>query len=378
VSLFRVWQIWSKTDGLVYTICDGYPDFLEEPREPDVYIEQFFPWFAFSPNVLDDDEDPFPPSDVELIRPMQDEMNRSREGLREHRFANRPKVVAPAGILSDTDKRKLQDHEANAIIELQALAPGSKVEDVLQAFRGSPIDPNLYETGSIFEDVLRVLGQQEANLGGTNGATATENSIAESSRQDSQGSDVDDLDTMLSRLARAAGQVLLLEMSIATVRQIAGPGAAWPEEVDRETAAEEIFLITEAGSAGRPNQASELQKIERIVPLYVQTPGLSPHWLARRLLRALDDEAEVEDALAPGSPSIIALNGIVQRMQPFNSTGGNGEADNGGGQAPGDAQSSPAAQGAQGALNAPQPPGPQAIGRPVTTTPGAAPGIPGL
>ncbi len=364
-TFYRVWQAWSKAEGLVYTLCEGHHEFLEEPREPDVYIEQFFPWFPIVTNAMDDDDDPFPISDVKLMMPMQEELNRGREGLREHRFAARPKTVTAAGMLTNPDKAKLQNHEANAIIELQSLAPGAKVDDLLQPYKGPPIDPNLYETGPVFQDILRVLGKQEANIGGVNNATATENSIAESSRLEAQGSESDDLDEVLTELARAGGAILLLNMSEETVKQIAGDGAIWPQ-VNRETVAEEIYLEAEAGSAGRPNQSADLQTLERVIPLAIQIPGVSPYFIARRLMRALDQNVEIEDALLPSSPSILALNGMVMNQQPFNSDGDSTQQfDNGAGAPAGDSLTNPAAQGPQGALNAPAPVGPLPGGRSV-------------
>ena len=69
-----VWELFNKRDGLVYTICDGYPDFLKEPTAPDVYTDRFWPWFLTAFNELDGKV--YPPSDVSLIRPMQRELNR--------------------------------------------------------------------------------------------------------------------------------------------------------------------------------------------------------------------------------------------------------------------------------------------------------------
>ena len=83
-----VWEVFNKRDGLVYVVCDGYPDFLKEPAAPDVYTDRFWPWFLTAFNEVDGKV--YPPSDVSLIRPMQRELNRARQGLREHRFANRP------------------------------------------------------------------------------------------------------------------------------------------------------------------------------------------------------------------------------------------------------------------------------------------------
>src|SRR3546814_6027780 len=108
-----------------------------------------------------------------------------------------------------------------------------------------------------------------ANLGGAAGATATESSIAEGSRISSLESNTDDLDELLTTLARATGQLMLMELSVEKVIEIVGPGAAWPN-LDREAIVSEIFLEIGAGSSGRPNAArseehtSELQSLMRI------------------------------------------------------------------------------------------------------------------
>ena len=39
---------------MVYYVCDGYPDFLMEPAEPEVYVEGFFPWKVLSFNDIED------------------------------------------------------------------------------------------------------------------------------------------------------------------------------------------------------------------------------------------------------------------------------------------------------------------------------------
>ena len=151
-----IWEVYNRKDGLVYTLCDGYPDFLREPASPEVYTDRFWPWFPLTLNEIDHERRVFPPSDVKLIRDMQMEYNRSRQGMREHRRAARPMTVVASGMVDAEDLEKLSNHPDNAIIELNGLQPGQKVEDLLQAFRGPPIDPNLYETEQNFADMMRV------------------------------------------------------------------------------------------------------------------------------------------------------------------------------------------------------------------------------
>lgn len=331
-ELFAVWEVYVRNEGIVYTICDGYPDFLTEPSAPNIALERFYPWFAYCTNEAFREGNPYPPSEVFLIRDMQLELNRSRQGLREHRRANRPKIAVASGVLDDADKDKLEKHPANAVLELNGLQPGQNVEDVLQPLKGAPIDAALYDTTPAFEDILRVVGSQEANLGGTSSATATESSIAESSRMTAQGSMTDDLDEMLTEMARAAGQVLLANVSAETVRKVVGPGAVWPQLTAEDIAAE-IYLEIEAASTGRPNKAQEVQNATQIMPLLLQIPGISPEWIARELIRRLDDRLDLTDAFASGMPSISSLN---RAPMPGPAAGND-----------------PSAQGDQGAGNAP-------------------------
>jgi len=333
-SKFCVWEIYNKADGLVYVVCDGYPDYLTEPAQPDVWLERFYPWFAFVTNEIYDEGSIFPPADVDLLRDPQLEINRARQGLREHRRAARPKTIVRAGILEDDDKSSLETSKAHAVVELKGLPNDMSVDEALMSFPGPEIRAELYETDTAYQDVLRIVGVQEANLGGTSGATATESSIAEGSRMSTVSSVIDDLDEFLTEIARAAGQVLFAKTSKQRVMEIVGPGAVWPE-LTRDQIAKEIYLDIEAASTGRPNKAQEIQNATQMMPLLLQIPGLSPEWLAREMLRRLDDRVDITDAFAAGMPSVQQLNRVTQ--QP-------------GAQGPG---SDPNAQGPQGANNAP-------------------------
>ncbi len=332
-----VWETYDRNSGLVYVTCDGYEDFLREPAEPEVWTENFYPWFPLVLNECDHPNKVFPPSDVELIADQQREYNRLREGLREHRMANRPATVAAGGMLSEQDIEKMINRPSNALIELDGLQPNQSVEQLLQPLRHSGLDPNLYEVNGIFEDVLRAVGVQEANLGGASGGTATETSIAESSRQSSLASNVDDLDDMLTRMARAAGQILLAEVSEDTVKETVGQGAVWPQ-LSREQLAKELFLEIEAGSTGRPNQAQEIQNFERLAPLMMQIPGISPEMLAKEAIKRLDDRLELADMYDPNQLSIQAMNQVAGAMTPPTQA----------------APTDPSSQGAEGRQNAEQ------------------------
>jgi hypothetical protein len=200
----------------------------------------------------------------------------------------------------------------------------------------------------------RAVGVQEADLGGTSGDTATETSIAASSKASATGSAVDDIDETLTGIAKAAGQILLLNVGEETVKNIVGPGAMWPTLTKAEVA-RDIFLEIEAGSSGRPNQAMELQNFERLAPILMQLPGIKPAFLVKQALKRLDDRVDVDEAIADGLPSITSMNSGNMPGQPGT---------------PGD----PAAQGPQGSMNAPAAPAPDSQ---APAPPAATPSPPG-
>lgn len=334
-DLVCVWEHYDRQSGTVYCIADGYNAFLREPGAPDIYVEDFWPIFALTFNEVEHEHHLFPPSDVALMRHMQDDYNDARQGRREHRKAARPRFWQRAGALDDESKQRIMESRPFDVAEIN-MAEG----DFDENFGVIPVpgvDPNLYETGTIFTDVQLSVGAQEAQFGAVAKATATESSIAEGSRIASVDSNVDDLDSFLTRIARASGQVLAAEMSAETVREIVGPGAEWPE-MTLDQIAKEIFLEIEAGSTGKPNQVQEIRNWKEMLPFLIQLPNISPTWLARESLRRLDDRMDLTEAITENVPAIVAQNRMVQP-------------------APGDPSADPTAQGEAGADNGPQAPG---------------------
>lgn len=355
-KLVCVWKIHSKRDGLVFWLCDGYDDFLREPEAPTVDVERFFPYYVLTFNEITHHKEVYPLSDVRLLRSMQKEYNRKKEALRQHRIANRPVYITAGGTLLDEDLDKvLSDYPDHALIVLQGLKEGQDVGTALQMLKKVPIDPNLYETDSDFNDVLRVVGSQEANIGGTSGDTATEVSVAEGSRLSSVSSNEDDLEQTLTEMARDGGNVLLMQLSQPAAVEIAGPGAVWPK-LDPNQIKREMFLKVEAGTAGRPNKAQDLANFERVAPVIMQIPGIKPEPLAKYALHLLDDRIDLTEFIGESIPSITAQNAMAKGPAAAPGAGGSVPPPSNGAQ--------PNAQGPQGAANTQAPPQPDGTSQP--------------
>jgi hypothetical protein len=367
----RIYEIWDKDAEQKLTVCRGYDDFLEAPASPKPQTSRFWPLFPVVFNEIEHDDQVIPPSDIEQGKDIQQEYNRSREGLRQHRIAARPYYVE-GGRLSDSDRAKLANHLDHEVLTVTALAAGEDINKLLMRGPTAPIDPNLYDVEIHYKDLQRVVGTQEADLGGPASDTATGVSVAENSRSSSNSDNVDDLDEALTDLSRAAGEMMLLELTKNTIIEIVGPGAVWPDHPESRTdASRNLLLEIEAGSSGRPNQAAELAKLERATPMLLQLPGLNPAPLAKRYAELLD--LDFEDVVAEGAPSITTINAMMAKQAQQMGQAAQGAQPPG---APipqpgtGDPATDPNAQGPQGGSNiAVQPlpaPGPQPAYTPPT------------
>lgn len=337
-DFYRVWEIYHPATGSVFTICEGFDDYLREPTPPVVLLEQFFPYYPLSFNDVENEDSIFPPSTVELIMHPQKEVNRTKEALRQHKIASKPHYASMKGAFDEADKVNMMSAEAHAVIELNALQPGMSTDQLFQQIKKHAIDPNLYETNGSIDDIRRITRRPDARLGGASSSTATADSLAEESRQVEDRSKSDDIDDLLTDLARDAGTTLIMNMDAETVKKIAGPGAVWPT-VAPEEVLQDIDMEIVAGSSGRPNRALEASTFQRLFPILVQTPGILPSFLARKAVELTDSNIDLSEAYLEGAPSIMSINKMAQT-------------------ATGNPATDPSLQGPQGSQNAaPLPPG---------------------
>lgn len=350
-----VYEIYDKATGSSFTLLRGYCGYLKSPKAPNVMLERFFPYFALAFNELEDETGIFPPSTVRLLKHVQLERNRSKEALRQHRIAKQPTYGGVASAVSQEDKDKLGHAPAHHVAWFESLQPGQKGEDLFWEIKKAPIDPNVYETGSLTDDVTIAVGMADAHIGAVSGATATESSIAEDSRASSLSSNVDDLDDFLSEVFAEVGYIYLLEMSAETISKAVGPGAVWPE-FSADEVISDVYLEIEAGSSGRPNKALQASTFERIFPLLIQLPGVSPEFLARKLIKILDDNVDLADAYVDGMPSVQAINMAMGAMAKGGAAGMEGATPTG------NAMTDPNMQGMMGSNPIPQPPTPSNMG----------------
>jgi hypothetical protein len=304
--LVCLWEVYDITTKSMFFICDGHKDWVQEAKPVVPAIQRFWPIFALTFNDVEVDGHTkahiYPPSDVELMRSSQMEYNRMREELKKHRKNNKPFYLTVKGWLTDHDVEGISDHENSQVVEVEGAPPNGDVENAIKKFDSAPIDPAIYDVQSLLQDVGLAVGtnsQQQQQP--QRHVAATPAMIQEQARISGVNSNVDDLDDLLSELARAAGEMMLRVFSLETVKRIAGPGALWPEE-NREDFLDSIFLDIVASSSGRPNKAVEIANFERIAPVMLQA-GANPWGIIQEAIKRLDDRLEVTDFYPTNPPS---------------------------------------------------------------------------
>lgn len=317
-------EVLDKATKTSFFIAQGHKDYLQAPEPLEPAVGGFWPLFALTFNDIEADTSEkkvsiFPPSDVDLMRHPQKEWNRTREELRNHRKANAPTYLTQKGWLTEEDKNALIAAQPNQVIELSGVPPDADVRKAFAVLERQPIDPNLYNTDPLLQDILLSVGAQEANIGPANpNTTATGQTIAEQSRNIGLGSNVDDLDDFLTQIARAAGDIALQSFSAEVVKEIVGPGAVWPDMPEtRQNFLKEIYLKIVASSSGRPNNALEIAKWERVAPI-LSGVGANPMFMVRETLKRLDDRIDVAEAfpLIPPSSQPLAPTSQTSTQRP--------------------------------------------------------------
>ena len=93
------------------------------------------------------------------------------------------------------------------------------------------------------------------------------------------------------------------------MKSIIGEGAYWADDA-RKFTHNDIFLTIHAHSSGKKNDAMQRRLVQENLPIAFQVPGINPMFLAEYVLRTLDENVDLTEALLPGASSIVALNGM--------------------------------------------------------------------
>jgi len=258
-------EIWSRTDGMVYTLVDGVSDkWARAPYAP-LTGSRFFDGFLLAFHYIDGER--HPQSDVFQLKRLQDEYGRTRSNFAEHRKRAVPYTVWDAGEVPNTELQKINSAEALENVAVNFTTPGSPIGNKFMRVPSAQIDPAMYTTQPISTDMEKVSGAQDAMQSGVSvEKTATEAQIQNTGFGARIGARRDELEAVFGDIGLFVLQLALQGLPEQEVVKIAGSDAVWPKlTVDDVMSAFDVEV--RAGSTGKPNKQAEQAMWMQVLPL---------------------------------------------------------------------------------------------------------------
>lgn len=258
VMYVRVWERWDRKSNSRYSWVEGDTEFLEDPVPIKHVGGHFYPYFALGLYWLDGEM--WPTSMVEMITPLQIEYDELRKQLKDHRRAALPYTIFDSTMVNGKDLQvSVTNAGARDIVGINA--NGQPLNQVFFPGPAVPLNPAMYDTGSIQYDLQLVSGLQDADRGAiTTAKTATEANIQESGKANRTAEAVDEIEDWLTDIYSYCSNLCLMHMSIEKVYEIAGENAVWPETDEvRQRTINGFNLKIKAGSTGRPDKRVEIE-----------------------------------------------------------------------------------------------------------------------
>lgn len=272
-AFYKCVELWDRRDKHIRTLVDGVKKWAKEPFIPPYPTSRFYPYFYFAFYEVDGQR--HPQSLSWRLFKLQDEYSATRSNFRIARERSLPGTFFNATQLDDIEARKI---EASKIAEFTALRPTDPTQPLANAFAAKPvnaIDPRLYDPTYILNDMERLSGVQEALSSAINGPgnpkTATEANIQQAGTSARTTSDRDNLELMLTDLARATAEQALQCLTYRDAARIAGKKAFWPEGMSIQDLFTLVEIDIQAGSTGKPKQATDQQAWATLLPLIKQS-----------------------------------------------------------------------------------------------------------
>jgi hypothetical protein len=262
---YKAYEIWDRRSMTVYTWCEGEEGWCRPPYRPERLGQRWYPFFALGLNKVDGQF--YPMSDVELLIELQDEYNTTRTNFAEHRRKHLPvRVVRKGGSLTPDDVERIVNAEANEIVVVSGAA-GEPLQNDMAVLEHAPVDPAVYDTAPIRADIEMVSGAMDSVRGSVLKAkTATEAEIMREGLMSRTAERQDAIEDWVQDQATYIAEILLQELTVGEVVEIAGADATWPT-LSREQVYNLVQVQVAAGSTGKPNKMREREQWATLMPV---------------------------------------------------------------------------------------------------------------
>lgn len=269
----RIIEIWDRTDKQIYTIVDGVKKWAIEPYAPPYPTERFYPYYLTEFFRVDSER--HSQSLSWRLYKLQDEYSSCRSNFRLARERGISGIMFNATMIDDAEAKRIADAKIQEYIPVKPSDPSTPLGDIFIAKPVANIDMRLYDPTLILNDMEKISGIQEAlqaaQQAAGNPITATEANIQQTGTKARTTAYQDSLEGMLTELAEATEQQALQCLTRNDAQRYAGDKAFWPVGMDIEDLFTMVEITIEAGSTGKPRQATELQAWGTLLPMIKET-----------------------------------------------------------------------------------------------------------
>lgn len=271
-AFLRIIEIWDRTDKQIYTMVDGVKKWAIEPYAPPYPTDRFYPYFNTS--FFEVDGERHSQSLSWRLYKLQDEYSSCRSNFRLARERGISAIMFNATAIDDAEAKRIADGKIQEYIPVKPSDPAMPLGDIFIAKPVAPIDMRLYDPTLILNDMEKISGIQEALQAAQqagNPITATEANIQQTGTKARTTAYQDALESMLTELATYTEQQALQCLTTQEAQRYAGDKAFWPVGMDIEDLFTLVEIDIEAGSTGKPRQATELQAWGTLLPMIKET-----------------------------------------------------------------------------------------------------------
>lgn len=268
-ALLCVWEVWEQDSNRVFHVCEGEEGFCDPPMSPDWTGERWYPFFLIVFNEVDGAF--YPPSDVELIKPLVEEYNTNRADLvRDRKGALPLNIVRKGGALTHEDLDRIKNREGSDLVQVEGVGGQPISNDIWSGTLGQ-LNPANYDTAPARSDIEQLLGGGDASRGTVMKAkTATEAEILSQGLRSRSAERQDTMEDLLSEVGTYVLEMCLRKLSEQEVKEIAGADAVWPA-LSAEQIFKQVSVEVLGGSTGKPDRLQDQDRWTKLLPVIEKT-----------------------------------------------------------------------------------------------------------
>ena len=285
IDRVTVWEYYDLVANSMCVFAEGADDFLIDPRSmPYVFGHPY----EFIANYEVPDEF-YPIGDLEMVEAPQQELNKTRSQMMNHRKKYGRKYLYRASALGPEGRQGLESNEDNIAIEV--IDDNLPLQDVIMPVPITPMSGDLYQYSQIIEaDMDKVSGVNEYARGSTPEVrrTATEAAMIQDASNARSAEKLALIEISIGSIARKVLQLAQQYMTGQQAARIVGAeGQPFWFEYTHEDIEGEFDFIVEGGSTQPSNETQRRQQAVAMMNSLAPLVGsvIDPAALAKHVLQ---------------------------------------------------------------------------------------------